>query len=434
MLHSQEDGEDALQQTFASAFRALPGTDEHVRLKSWLYTIARNRCLSMLRARHEDASDAIEISSGAELSDEVEQREELQHLLSDLEDLPEEQRSALVLSEVGGLGHPEIARVLECETKKVKALVYQARSALIADRRARETPCEEIRELLATATPAELRRSHVRRHLRICSGCSEFRDEVHHQRGMLALALPVIPSLGLKESALAAAGIGGGGAAGGGGLLAALGAHGAAKVAAVAIATGGAAGGAAAIDPSLVDKAQAAVGRAVAEVRNVAAGSAAGGDGASGKRVAGGSLDWDSAQDAAEKKTRADKKAGRGAFAPAKPPRDSGKQPGSQRGQENPGQGNAYGRGNQGPASKARGQSKGAGPGRGKSSGAYPRGRSPESRERGLGARLGGAGGAGSGTLPGPRGGVPKSDRLLNRGRDRGRGLGRELRRKGSGH
>jgi RNA polymerase sigma factor (sigma-70 family) len=426
MLHSQEDGEDALQQTFASAFGALPGTDEHVRLKPWLYTIARNRCLTMLRARHESASDEIEISSGAGLSEDIERREELRDLLSDLEDLPEEQRSALVLSEVGGLGHPEIARVLECETKKVKALVYQARSALIADRRARETPCEEIRELLATASPAELRRSHVRRHLRSCSGCSEFRDEVRRQRGMLALALPVIPSLGLKESALAAAGIGGGGAAGGGGLLAAIGAHGAAKVAAVAIATGGAAGGAAAIDPSLVDKAQAAVGRAVAEVRNVAAGSAAGGDGASGKRVAGGSLDWDSAQDAAEKKTRADKKAGRGAFAPAKPPRDSGK--GSQRGQENPGQGNAYGRGREGPAKNARGQSRGGASSRGKSSGAYPRDRSPESRERGLGVpRLGGGGGAGSRTLPRARGGVPKSENLLDRSRDPVRRLRRKV-------
>ena len=262
MLRSQEDGEDALQQTFTSAFRALPGTQQPIVLKPWLYTIARNRCLTMLRARREYPSDEPEMGGSTGLSEEVERREELRELLSNLEDLPEPQRAALVLSEIGDLGHPEIAQVLGCETRRVKALVFQARSALIQDRRAREIPCPEIREQLATASAGELRRGHVRRHVRNCEGCAEFRDDVRRQRGLLAVVLPVIPSLGLKESALAAAGIGGGGAAGGGGLIAALGASGAAKVAAVAIATGGAVGGVvAAKDADLIARAEAAVER-----------------------------------------------------------------------------------------------------------------------------------------------------------------------------
>ena len=172
MLRSQDDAEDALQQTFASALGGLSRTDQVSQLKPWLYTIAHNRCLSMLRARREHPVEEVDLSSTAGPSEEIERRAELRELLSDLDRLPERQRAALVLSEIGALAHREVAQVLGCETKQVKALVYRARSALIADRRAREMPCVEIREQLATATAGELRR----RHLRQCEGCAQFRE------------------------------------------------------------------------------------------------------------------------------------------------------------------------------------------------------------------------------------------------------------------
>ena len=419
LLRSQQDGEDALQQTFASAFRALSEANEPVQLKPWLYTIARNRCLTMLRARRVHANEEIEISSGAGLSEEVEKREDLRALLTDLEALPEEQRSALVLSEVGDLGHDEISEALGCETKKVKALIFQARSALIEDRRARDMPCAEIREQLATASAGELRRGVLRRHVRTCAGCAEFREEIRHQRGMLALALPVVPSLGLKESALAAAGVGGGGAAGGGGLLAAIGAHGAAKVATVAIVTGGTAGGVAATNPGLVDKAQAAVAHAVAEVRSVTAGGSVGDDGPpSGEGEAGRSLDWESAERAARKKTREDRKARREVFAPGErsPVGGQGKSRRRSARQGQPGGGDARRRQRGRADAEARGQSKR----RASSSGrppVSPRGDSGKRRPSGAGVpRLGGGGDADSGNLP-------KVDRIIDRGRERVRGL-----------
>jgi len=347
MLRSREDAEDALQQTFASAFEALPRTKQPLQLKPWLYTIARNRCLSMLRARREHPVEEVESSSStAGLSEEVERRAELRELLSDLETLPEPQKAALVLTEVGALGHSEVAKVLECETKQVKSLVFQARSALIEDRRAREIPCAEIREQLATATAGELRRRSLRRHLRQCQGCAEFRGDIRRQRRMLALALPVIPSLGLKESSLAAAGIGGGGAAGGGGLIAALGASSAAKVAAVGVAAGAALGGVAATDPSLVDKAQAAVDRATHGAVSAVFGSSPDrrGPEVSGTKAEG-SFGWDAARDAARQKIRSADKAGRGG------PSDDKRSPGVGQsrgggppGEGDPGKGQANGR------------------------------------------------------------------------------------------
>src|SRR5919202_2573190 len=61
MLRSQEEAEDAVQQTFISAHNDLVGSDKPIRLKAWLYTIARNRCLSMLRARREQAVELYDI-------------------------------------------------------------------------------------------------------------------------------------------------------------------------------------------------------------------------------------------------------------------------------------------------------------------------------------------------------------------------------------
>ena len=211
MLGSQEEAEDAVQQVFDSAYRDLGRADEReLRLKPWLYTIARNRCLSMLRARREEVHVDWEPAT-AGLAEQVEQRAELRELVRDLGDLPAEQRAALLLAEVADLSHVEIGQVLDCEAARVKALVYRARSSLIERREARDTPCDEIREQLSVLSGGSLRRSVIRHHLSSCDGCRAYREQVKRQRQLLAVALPVVPPAWLKASVLG----GGGGAAGG---------------------------------------------------------------------------------------------------------------------------------------------------------------------------------------------------------------------------
>ena len=225
MLASDEEAEDALQHTFMAAYRALRSSERPILLKAWLFTIARNRCLSILRARREQVAldDGHAASDG--LAADVDRRAELRGLLADLEQLPEEQRAALVLFELGDHNHDEIAEVLGVRRDKVKALVFQARESLAGWRRARETPCVEIREQLATARGAALKRAGLRRHVARCEGCAEFETEVRRQRSAMAMLLPVVPTAGLKAAVLGAAGIGAGAGAGaGGGSLAGLGA------------------------------------------------------------------------------------------------------------------------------------------------------------------------------------------------------------------
>ena len=224
MLGSRDEAEDALQHSFASAYSALRAGDGVADLRPWLYTIARNRCLSALRA-HRDELSADEIELRARgfdgLAGEIQMRADLRDLVDDLQRLPENQRAALVLFELGDQSHEQIAAVLGVRREKVKALVFQAREALLRARRARDQPCAEVRESVATMTGDVPRRSLLRSHIDRCPGCAAFEDEVRRQRAAFAAIMPVAPTMGLKASILAALGCGGAaGAAGGGATVA----------------------------------------------------------------------------------------------------------------------------------------------------------------------------------------------------------------------
>jgi RNA polymerase sigma factor (sigma-70 family) len=205
MLGTREEAEDALQHTFIAAYRALRSSDDPIALKAWLYAIARNRCLSMLRARREQASleDVEPATEG--LADEVQRRADLREMLGDLSRLPEEQRAALVLAELGAHAHEEIAVILGVRKEKVKALIFQARESLGASRDARQASCRDIQEQLATLSGGALRRTHIRRHVETCPACQAFRAEVKRQRAAMAVLLPVVPTVALKHSVLSAA-------------------------------------------------------------------------------------------------------------------------------------------------------------------------------------------------------------------------------------
>jgi RNA polymerase sigma factor (sigma-70 family) len=248
ILGNREEAEDALQQTFIKAHRAMSDGNPPRELRPWLYAVARNCCLSAIAARKPTSELDDRTASLAGLPEQVSQREDLREMVAGLGRLPEDQRSALLLAELEDLSHEEIASVLECPVSKVKALVYQARSSLIAERDARDTPCQEIREQLSVARGGVLRRGPLRRHLKLCSGCRDFQQAVSVQRQSLAAVLPVLPTAGLAASVLghvathaashatASAGIGGTGAS-----LAPAGAAGTAGVAASS--GGGVAGG-----------------------------------------------------------------------------------------------------------------------------------------------------------------------------------------------
>jgi len=208
MLGSPQEAEDVVQHTFIAAYRSLLADERQIALKAWLYVVARNRCLSLLRARREhadidDVANVVPATVG--LAAVVEGREDLRALLADLQRLPEDQRAALVLAELEAHSHEEIAVIVGVPTAKVRALVFQARATLMSRRQAREAECGPVREQIAVLRGRAPRRGQLRQHIEQCEGCREFAGQVRRQRAGLAVLLPVAPSSALKDSTLTAA-------------------------------------------------------------------------------------------------------------------------------------------------------------------------------------------------------------------------------------
>src|SRR3954470_23225935 len=71
MLANREEAEDAVQHTFMAAYRDLVGSEKDIQLRAWLYAIARNRCLSILRTRRERPVEELVDIPTAGLAEEV---------------------------------------------------------------------------------------------------------------------------------------------------------------------------------------------------------------------------------------------------------------------------------------------------------------------------------------------------------------------------
>jgi RNA polymerase sigma factor (sigma-70 family) len=190
MLGDPGEAEDAVQHTFLAAYNDLISSKKQIQLRSWLFTIARNRCYTMLRAHREQPTPDLDVQWTEGLAIQVQQRQDLWDLVRDVRRLPPDQRVALVLAELDALSHVQIGEVLGVPRGKVKALIFQARESLLASRAARETDCTEIREQLATQRAGALRRATLRRHLRDCPGCRDYRSHVERQRRVLGISIP----------------------------------------------------------------------------------------------------------------------------------------------------------------------------------------------------------------------------------------------------
>ena len=207
MLGSREDAEDVVQETFAAAFNAMVADDRPINVKPWLYRIARNRSLNHLRRNTAIAVDSFDhhvAEHGQTTADKVHKREDFRQLMADVQDLPETQRTALLLREIDALSYDQIAESMETTVPSVKSLLVRARVGLAEAAEARKLSCEEVREELGEVAEGLKRMSPpVRRHLRECDRCSAFRQSIKDTNKALALMLPIGPLLLIKKLFLA---------------------------------------------------------------------------------------------------------------------------------------------------------------------------------------------------------------------------------------
>jgi RNA polymerase sigma factor (sigma-70 family) len=247
MLGSQEDAEDVLQEVFTAAYKAMCADNRPINARPWLYRIARNRSLNHLRrpqAAGQDSMDIFERDGGATTADTVHKREEFRQIVADVHELPETQRTALLLREIDALSYDQIAETMETTVPSVKSLLVRARVSLAEAAEARLLTCGEVRLELGQVSEGLIRTTApVRRHLRSCDRCRTFRGELRKTTRALAAAYPIGPLIFLKKLWIAKIGVGGAGAAGaaaGGGAAGGTGMAGVAATAAGGITAGGA--------------------------------------------------------------------------------------------------------------------------------------------------------------------------------------------------
>jgi RNA polymerase sigma factor (sigma-70 family) len=242
ILGSPDDAQDALQSTMEKALRALPGDEREIDLKPWLYRIAHNESIELIRRRRGGESlDAEATADGPGLAATAESRERLRRLIADLGDLPERQRGALVMREMGGLDFNEIGEALETSPAVARQTLYEARVALRRAEEGREMPCEEVTRALSGGDGRIARRRDIRAHLRTCANCRRFKEEIAQRSSDFAALspLPGIAAAGILQGLLGGSGGSGSGGlavAAGGGAAKSLGASAAIKAGAAVVA------------------------------------------------------------------------------------------------------------------------------------------------------------------------------------------------------
>jgi RNA polymerase sigma factor (sigma-70 family) len=206
MLGSKEDAEDVLQEVFVAAFNAILADEREINVRPWLYRIARNRSLNHLRrasAIGVDSMDTHFAEGGISTAEKVMRRESFRQLIGDVQQLPETQRTALLLREIDALSYEQISDAMETTVPAVKSLLVRARISLAEAAEARRLTCDEARLQMGEVAEGLVKTSPaVRRHVRDCERCRAFRKQLKDNNVALAAIFPVGPLLLLKKLVL----------------------------------------------------------------------------------------------------------------------------------------------------------------------------------------------------------------------------------------
>ena len=207
-----EDASDALQSTMAAALRSLPGERREVALRPWLFRVAHNEAISLIRRRRPAAELSEDSASAAPGPHGLAcMRERVTVLVENLRDLPERQRGALVMRELNGLDYDEIGTALGVSSPAARQAVYEARLALTELEEGREMECDSVRRSISARDGRMMRGRRLRAHLRGCRSCTNFSEQTELRRSAMSSVFPPLPAA--AGAAILAGVLGGAGAA-----------------------------------------------------------------------------------------------------------------------------------------------------------------------------------------------------------------------------
>ncbi|MBM3847571.1 MAG: sigma-70 family RNA polymerase sigma factor [Verrucomicrobia bacterium] len=147
MLHDPSEAEDLAQQTFVQVWKSAARYQTAAKFTTWLFSIARNLCLNEIRRRSRHPADSLDASEQdsedaprfqlpdprAEEGSVTTSRSELFDLVEQaIRELPENQRTALLLCREEEMSYEEIASVIGTSLSAAKSLIFRGRETLKA--------------------------------------------------------------------------------------------------------------------------------------------------------------------------------------------------------------------------------------------------------------------------------------------------------------
>lgn len=142
LTRNRAGAEDATSETFLALFKKAYTLDPTATFKTWLFTIARNCCISQFRksknmtrmwSQHNEEEQQWDIPDQQDLpSEKMQKHEQRERVRNAINTLPSGQKDAIILREYHKLSYAEIAEVLGCTTDKVKIFIFRAREHLRA--------------------------------------------------------------------------------------------------------------------------------------------------------------------------------------------------------------------------------------------------------------------------------------------------------------
>ncbi|MDX6676183.1 MAG: hypothetical protein QOE31_235, partial [Solirubrobacteraceae bacterium] len=197
IVRHDEDARDAVQNAMTKALVALRRDSGPTNVQGWLFRIAHNEAISLLRRRR-PTTELPEVVHDHALgpAGDLLLREELRATLDDVRELPGNLRHPLLLRELAGLSYMQVAEVVGGTPAAARKAVFAARTALSADRAGRDEACAVIRQSLSEGDGRRRRARTVRSHLQSCDACCAWESEQRLRRHQLASPLPAAGSAG----------------------------------------------------------------------------------------------------------------------------------------------------------------------------------------------------------------------------------------------
>ena len=144
-LHDEAEAEDLAQNVFLQVYKSAKRYESRAKFSTWLFTIARNLCLNEIRRRSRHPAESIEETHVEHEDQPRQQYEDKSHIAAPekllhgelaqkieeaLADLPENQRTAILLCRQDDVSYEEIAEILDCSLSATKSLIFRGREAL----------------------------------------------------------------------------------------------------------------------------------------------------------------------------------------------------------------------------------------------------------------------------------------------------------------